>query len=94
MTAPWINTCPDAMPYRRQTYRCARGLFGGRPHIGVCRLCLATGGPDGQARRPRTSIRDVIAGNREAAADCPGCRDRARARRAARLAKQREQREA
>jgi hypothetical protein len=80
--------CQHASLDHGQTYRCARGLFGGRPHVGVCRLCLATGGPDGHPRT-RVSIRDVIAGNREAAAGCADCEARRHARREAAAAKMR-----
>ena len=39
--SPAPESCPHAEPLSPRAIRCRRGLFGGRPHRGVCRACLA-----------------------------------------------------
>ena len=50
-----MSTCAHGVPLagRPHTVRCALGLFGGRPHIGVCRHCsVRSGTPPGQLALP------------------------------------------
>ena len=65
--------CQHATLDHGHTYRCALGRFGGLPHIGVCRACLAGARDPGPRPAPRDPD-DPDGLDAKTRGPCRGCR--------------------